>query len=265
MSPRFAAIAATSLVLVASSTARASGPAEYETQAARSDRLHNNADSQAMIELRVTPSYYPNVDSEFSNGATPFAQIFGTGANVQVGFEVDYELLHLRHFGSLGVGGMFSYTSFSGTALPTDPTILKGETVQEQVGFLLFTGAALAVLRVDVVARETWIPLVPYAKIGPAIALWNSSNGRGTSIYDRGDADQSIGRGKTGGMVYAIGGMFLLDALDEHTAKAFRVERGINHTYAFAEYTITQLNGLGQTAALHVGDRAWTFGLAFEL
>lgn len=264
MNARVVVLASAGLCL-ASTAAHAASLPEFESQAARSDRLHNNADSQAMVELRVTPSYYPGVDSEFSNGKTPFADLFGTSPNIQVGLEVDYELLHLRHFGSLGIGGMLAYTSFSGTALPNDQTSLRGEVVQEQVGFLLFTGAALAVLRVDVLARETWLPFVPYAKIGPALALWSSSNGRGTSIYDQGKPDQSTGQGKTGGLVYALGGMFLLDALDEHTAKAFRVERGINHTYAFAEYTITQLNGLGQTSALHVGDKAWTFGLAFEL
>jgi hypothetical protein len=217
-----------------------------------------------MFELRVTPSYYPNVDSEFS-GATPFAQLFGNNPRIQVGAEGDYEALHFKHFASLGVGGLIGFTTMSGTVLPSNPAQTGGQTIQEQTGFTLWTFAALAVLRIDVLARETWLPIVPYAKAGPAVGLWTTSNGSGTSVYHANQPDSQIGRGKSGGMIYALGGMVLLDAFDPHAAKSFTVERGINHSYAFVEYTIAQLDGLAQTNAMHVGDKAFTFGLAFEL
>jgi hypothetical protein len=40
---------------------------------------------------------------------------------------------------------------------------------------------------------------------------------------------------------------------------------GVNNTYAFAEYTRADLDGLGiQSDPLRVGGQSWTFGLAFE-
>jgi hypothetical protein len=39
----------------------------------------------------------------------------------------------------------------------------------------------------------------------------------------------------------------------------------VNNTYAFAEYTRADLDGLGiQSDPLRVGGQSWTFGLAFE-
>jgi hypothetical protein len=253
--------------LFASALVSASAQAQVqgETAAARSERLEQNKNADAAFELRLG-RYLAQVDSEFSNGKTPFKNAFGTDLRFQLGFEGDYQFLHIRHVGSLAIGGLASYTSASGTASASDPSVQ--ENISEPIGFSLWTFAALATFRLDVLARETFVPIVPYAKIGPAVALWTSSNGRGTSVTpdpNPNNVATSLGRGKTGGIVYAIGAMFLLDAFDRQAAKNFALERGVLHSYAFAEYSVAQLNGLGQTNALHVGDRGFTFGLAFEL
>ena len=110
-------------------------------------------------------------------------------------------------------------------------------------------------------ARETVVPIVPYAKAWLMWGLWNSSDGRGLSH----GPDGRTARGRTNGFFYAVGAMLLLDALDPEAAKVFAVERGVKHSYAFAELTIADLRGFGQAQAMQVGDVTWTAGLAFEM
>jgi len=211
------------------------------------------AESKFGLELRFGP-YRPDVDSAFS-GIKPYEQVFGDSTRFMVGGEFDWHPLHIPHFGSLGVGGLIGFTSASGNAKFTDGSGDSAETTKLSMWLL----AALAVLRVDVIARETWIPIVPYAKIGPAAGLWTSENGLGIS-----EVDGVLGRGKTYGMMYALGGMLMLDFLDRQSAKTFDAEQGVRHTYLLGEFTWADVNGLGQSGALRVGDKTWTTGLAME-
>jgi hypothetical protein len=209
------------------------------------------------IEARFGP-YRPNVDRAFS-GVSPYKDVFGERRRVMVGGEVDWQALHVPHFGSIGVGGIFGYTSASAKARFSDrPDVESGE----ETSFDLWMFSAVAVVRVDVLARETWIPLVVYGKLGPAVGLWSTSNGGGISRAPDGTA----ARGRTNGSFAAVGAMFLLDVLDRQAAKSFAVEQGVKHTYLFGEYTMANLYGLGQSGpVMQVGDRTWTLGFAFEL
>lgn len=207
------------------------------------------------VELRFG-AYNPQVDRQFS-GRTPYRDTFGDDKRYMVGGEVDWQPIHIPHVGSVGFGGLIGYTSASANAQFADGTGAS----EEETSFSVWLLAALAVVRIDVLARETWIPLVPYAKVGPAVGLWSSSDGRGTSRT----ADGLVARGRTNGFVYALGGMLLLDALDRQAAKTFAAERGVQHTYFFGELTIADLRGVGQQNAMQVGDTTWTLGLAFEL
>jgi hypothetical protein len=225
-------------------------------------------ESYLAIEMRFGP-YRPNVDEGVGlvpcNGATgctpdgPFHKVFGDDRRFMVGGEVDWQFVHIPHFASLAVGGTISYTSFSGPAVFKDGS---GESA-ETASLSIWPFSALAVVRLEVLARDLGVPLVPYLKVGPGVAFWSSSNGRGTS-RDRKDGTE--GRGHTFGLTYSIGGAFLLDFLDPQSAKTFSIERGVRHTYLFAEYTVLDYRGLGmQTKPLYLGDKTWNIGFMFEL
>ena len=226
------------------------------------------ADSYLAVEMRFGP-YRPNVDEGVGlvpcNGVAgctpdgPFHKVFGDDRRFMVGAEVDWQFLHIPHFASLAVGGTIGYTSFSGPAVFKDGS---GESA-ETAGLTIWPFSALGVLRVEVIAREVGIPLVHYVKVGPGVAFWSSSNGRGTS-HDRTDGTE--GRGHTFGLTYAVGAQFLLDFLDPQSAKTFAIERGVKHTYLFGEYTVLDYRGLGmQTRPLYLGDKTWNIGFMFEL
>jgi hypothetical protein len=217
----------------------------------------NDPNSTIAVEMRLGP-YRPNVDSDPALRGTPYQDLFGGSRRFMIGLEVDWEALHIKHLGSFGLGGWIGYTKATGTAFVTK----TGLPSDEGTGLWVMPFAALAVARFDVVARETFLPIVPYAKFGVGSSLWQATNGRGTAVADK---DQTIGRGHTNGLIYAVGAMVMLDFLQPQTAKTFRVEQGVNHTYLFAEWTVTSFNGLGQSSALRVGDSTWNLGFAFEM
>ncbi len=219
-------------------------------------------DSTIAVEMRFG-AYHPNVDSEFANSshATPYKDTFGGSTRFMIGGEVDWEFLHVEHLGSLSLGGWIGYTKATGSAkFASGPN--AGQPSAETAALQVIPMAALLVARLDVVARETAFPLIPYVKFGLGTAWWNSTNGSGTSIAD---SDGTLGRGHSNGLVYTGGVMFLLDALDRQTAKTFQVQQGVNHTYLFAEWTVTAFDGLLQTNAMNVGDSTWNLGFAFEM
>jgi len=217
-------------------------------------------DSQAQpsivtIEARFGP-YRPQVDTAFEKG-TPYKNAFGDAPRVMAGAQIDVVPIHIRHLGSIGFGGMFGYTYASAKADYADGSGASAE----KTSFDLWLLSVLTTVRFDVVARETRIPLVPYAKAGLMWGLWNSTDGRGVSH----SADGRAARGRTNGFVYAVGAMLLLDAFDPEAAKTFASERGVKHSYVFGELTIADLRGFGQTDVMRVGDKTWTAGVAFEM
>jgi len=112
-----------------------------------------------------------------------------------------------------------------------------------------------------VLARETAIPLVGYAKFGPGVALWSSSNGRGTSY----GVDGLSGKGSSFGLVLGLGGMLLLNPLQPGASRTLSNNAGIKRTYLFGEFTMMNLDGFGKSTSMNVGDRTWNVGLAFEI
>jgi hypothetical protein len=237
-------------------------------------------DSKIAVELRFG-AYRPDVDNAFAS-ATPYRDTFETdwsggtsvpcpdnpaamcspsgnnhGHRFMIGAEVDWQFLHVAHIGSLGVGGQIGYWSASAKARFADGS---GQS-DEEVSLKILPINALLVARIDGIARETPVPLVPYVKLGVGCAFWSSANETGVSQ----DASGRSGRGKTFGAVYAAGAMLMLDFLDRQTAKSFSNESGVHHTYAFGEYTITDYEGFGSSTAMHLGDKTWNVGVAFEM
>lgn len=241
---------------ILAASALALWPAAAKAEAKRATQS-NDPNSTIAIEMRFGP-YRPNVDSDPALHGAPYQELFGDSRRFMIGLEVDWEALHIKHLGSFGVGGWIGYTKASGTAFVTK----TGLPSAEETSLWVMPFAALAFARFDVIARETFVPIVPYAKFGVGSSLWQATNGRGTVVADK---DQTLGRGHTNGLIYALGAMVMLDFLQPQTAKTFRVEQGVNHTYLFAEWTVTSFNGLGQSSALRVGDSTWNLGFAFEM
>ena len=239
------------LAIVTAIVASLTAPSPASAQAG--DAIKKDQNPFLAVELRFGP-YRPRVDEGVSG--RPYDRAFGDTRRFMVGGEIDWQPIHVRHVGSLGIGGLLGYTRANANARFSDGSGDSAETTT----FSMWLLSALLVARIDVLARETWVPLVPYAKIGPSAAFWTASNGSGTVTV--GGVE---GRGRTFGMTYAVGGMFLLDAIDRQAAKTFAAEQGVKHTYFFFEYMFAELSGLGQSSAMHVGDRTWTLGLAMEL
>jgi hypothetical protein len=208
------------------------------------------------VELRFG-RYVPNVDDEFS-GTTPFRDTFGKGNRYLIGLEVDWQALRIPHFGTFGPGLGWGYTTMSARAfLPASPDV----RAEEETSLSIMPMYLAAVLRADVLARETPVPVVPYAKLGLGYALWWSSNEDGTSR----SATRKVGRGASYGPQYALGAMLLLDILDRDTAVQMEASAGVNNSYFFVEWYVSHLNGFDAGDQMQVGTNTWMLGLAFEI
>lgn len=210
-------------------------------------------------EIRFA-AFTPDVDSEPSlNGATPYKDTFGSAPRLEFGFEFDWQALRIPHVGTIGPGLSAGYTRASDPALFQEEhngTLVSGE----QTTLEIFPFYGVFVLRADALWREAGIPLVPYGKIGLGYALWRASNTLGTS-----SAGGVSGEGHSLGTQFALGLALNLNPFDAYAARNFDDALGVNNSYLFAEWTRSDLNGLGvQKDALRVGGTGWTFGLAFE-
>lgn len=210
----------------------------------------------AALELRFGP-YLPNIDDEFEGaGQAPFERFFGNENRYLIGFEIDWQLLRIPHVGTLGPGFGWGYTSMEATTFLTD-----GATEAEQTTSLsIMPMYAVGVFRADVVAKETPVPLVPYAKLGLGYALWWTDDGIGLSR-----ADGVEGKGASYGYQWALGAMLLLDPFDPISARDLDSTTGVNNSYFFFEWYNSDLNGFGSGDQMQVGTNTWVVGLALEM
>jgi hypothetical protein len=204
------------------------------------------------VELRFGP-YHPTVDDEFPT-ERPYATAFGEDKKpFYFGVEFDWQMLRIPKIGSLGIGAGWGYTNSSGTALRQ-----SDKKPSPEMTFLrIMPMYGVGVFRLDFLARETAVPLVAYGKAGLGYGLWWSGN----------DIDTQ-GKGHTWGTHFALGGMLLLDSLDEHAAVELDNEWGINNTYFYFEWMMANLDGFGHSgdhSVMHIGANTWVLGLAIEM
>jgi hypothetical protein len=212
----------------------------------------------AALELRFG-RYLPDVDSEFdSSGQTPFADHFGKKNRYLLGMELDWQALRIPHLGTLGAGVGWGMTKLDGkNFLEAD-----GETLVApgQVSTLtIMPMYAVAVLRADVISRETPVPLAPYAKFGFGYALWWIDEG--TKLErNAGVTAKDVSFGLHG----ALGVALLLDPFEPVAAADLDATSGINNSYVFVEWTVSDLDGFGGDQ-MQVGTNTWTLGLTLEM
>jgi hypothetical protein len=212
-----------------------------------------------MFELRFGP-YRPDIDSDPAlNGATPYNDVFGTPPHLYYGIELDYQLYRIPGIGTLGPGISIGRVGISRQAAFATPRA-DGQTVSaENTSLEIFPMTAVGVLRVDHFMRENHVPLVPYAKAGLGLAFWRGYSDSGTTVVDGVAA-----KGHTFGTHFALGLSLHLNGLDSYAARNFDNAMGVNHTYLYFEYYMSNLTGIGQSDALRVGNSSWVLGLSFE-
>ncbi len=243
------------------------------------DRSGSRHDSPQnfLVELRGGP-WYPDTDAEFNGRATPFRDMFGSTDRLLLGAEFDWQFLRINYFGSFGLGLGAGYTSASAIAPLTQnpmPAAASWERPSDgqETSLQVIPGYAVAVVRIDVLARRTVIPLVPYVKYGVGYAYWWITNGdtlsrRSLSLSPGATAaDSDLGQAATGGTLgthFAAGLMLRLDVFEPAVQRAWDLEMGVNHSYIFAEYVRSDLSGLGARPQLRLGTETWNVGLAME-
>lgn len=205
-------------------------------------------------------AFNPDVDSDPNlHGATPYKDTFGTSPRLEIGLEIDWQALRIPHLGTIGPGVSAGYTRASDPALfqtEHNGTFVSGE----QTTLEIFPFYGVIVLRGDALWRDLGVPLVPYGKFGLGYALWHASNTLGTS-----SANGISGEGSSLGTQVSLGLALNLNPFDAYAAQNFDDALGVNNSYLFAEWTRSDLDGLGlQKNVLRVGGTGWTFGLAFE-
>lgn len=242
------AVAATTLSIAVH--ARAQGIDEF---GAYGTDVHRESPQEWAFELRFG-RYLPNVDDGVAG--TPFESTFGNGNRYLVGFEVDWQLLRIPYFGSIGPGVGWGYTKMTARA-----PLASGDGLSEQdTSLTLMPMYAVGVARVDVFARELQIPVVPYGKLGFGYALWWAGDGDGTARDDSG----TLGRDASIGWQFALGAMLHLDPLDRASALEMDTDTGVNNSYIFVEWYYSDLDGF-DGSDMQVGTSTWMAGLAFEI
>jgi hypothetical protein len=206
-------------------------------------RRSPESSERGALELRIGP-YVPDAGSR----AQDFQSAFGTDDGLLLAFEYDVLAWRIPYVGLIGGAFGFGWAGYDGKGFAPD-----GSRTDETTRLDLFTLPILAVLRVDVLARELGIPFVFAGKLGVDFIPWSTSTG---------DRDDASGLGF--GIHYAVQVALELDFLDRARARSLDEEWGINHVNIFFE-----LYGSGASGALtgqdfEIGDPfTWCAGLTF--
>jgi hypothetical protein len=160
-----------------------------------------------------------------------------------IGGELDYVPWRIPYIGLVGFGAGIGWVRYKGHALDA-----AGQETDEDAKLILYPLSALAVLRIDVLARELDIPLLFAVKIGADFIRWRSRAG------GREEAD-----GTSIGLHWAAQVALELDFLEPQAARNLDEEWGINHSFIFFE-----MYGINTGTSLEVGD-SFTFAAGLGL
>jgi hypothetical protein len=200
-----------------------------------------------MVVLRAGP-YKPENLLRGSGSGLRYEDMYGKTAGVLYGADWEWQPLHHKWFGALGLGGGASFFRKTGHALREDFTVSKQKTT------LMLIPAV-----VDVTYHlEIWpdMPLVPYAGAGLDGWYFSESKEGGDSVT-----------GLKKGWHWRAGGQILLDTFDERSAGQLDSNWGINNTYLFGEYRNIIMTGLPygtRNSGFDFSDHTFFGGLMFE-
>jgi hypothetical protein len=188
------------------------------------------------FELKVGP-YTPG-SSAASKRA--FDQTFGSKSGWMLNLELDLTLWHIPYLGQLNLGLGWGWVNYKAKSFDE-----SGSRSGEDTTFTLYPLSALAVLRVDALARYTVVPLTFAGKVGPEWVRWTSDTGT-----------HNDGNGFNAGLRWAAQAAFELDYFDLNTARRMDEDYGVNHTFVLFEFYQSSTRG--------TGDRTFSIGLGCQ-
>jgi hypothetical protein len=224
------------------------------------------------FEFKMGP-YLPDVDRKYDGpGLGPYATIFGETNDRGVAVDdprpfpmpaVAFEWQFVYLAGPLALAAQVAFFRDKAGALLTTP-MPDDTSVRSSADDVVFGMVPLAVqvgYRFEYPADRIRIPLVPYAKFGPAYGFWWTKEGSGKIARD---SQGNRGSGGVWGFQLNAGLMLRLDFIEPDTSKRLDQITGINHTYLFGEYQLSRLDNFGIGNSIELGDSTFFAGLAIE-
>jgi hypothetical protein len=214
---------------------RASAQESYDEQLPPTRKFISS--ERFAIEFRIGP-YQPNMGA---NDA--FDTFFGGDHGPLFGLELDVIGYRVPDIVYVCAGGRFGSAGYDGKSLDS-----SGMQTAENVTLSYLPLDALAVVRVDALARKLSVPLIVTGKLGYEWAHWTTQTGKFAE--------------KAGWSVGPIWGAQLgldLDTFDRKAARTMDEEWGINHSFLFFEL----FHFHPSSNSLPLGSMAWAAGLGF--
>lgn len=184
------------------------------------------------FEIRIG-TYHPSPGPTIATSTGQqnlFDTIYSGDHGPLLALELQGLFYRIRHVGMIGAGLRAGWARYTGMSCPIDPTDPTGMTVDctmpsgDKAKFRIFPLTPVMSLRIDVLARETPVPLVITPKLGLDMLFYTAKN-----------AGQSTGSGVSIGLNWGIQVALELDFLSPRRANALDEDWGINHTYLFGE------------------------------
>lgn len=183
---------------------------------------------------------------EVGNGS--FTDFFGTDKGPLWQFEFDVVLYRIPYVGTISFGTGFGRAAYAAGAIDTSTGLQLSGAEQTKLSLVPFS--ALAVLRVDTLARQFHLPFVFTGKLGEDFTMWTATTGAATDAT-----------GLSWGLRWGLQLGFELDFFDRAAARALDEQWGINHAFLFGE----MFGVSGQGHALITSSSGWVAGLGFNL
>lgn len=184
------------------------------------------------LEFKLGP-YVPADDND------AFKDVFGDDRGWMLGGEFDVTLWHIPYVGELNLGAGFGWSNYDAGALTDDGR------AGEKTEFTIYPMSALAVLRIDTLARELDIPVLFAAKLGYDFVRWKATTGSKTD-----------GSGVNTGLRWAAQAALELDFFEMDSARTLDEEFSINHTFLLFEFY--------ESMTKATGDRTFSMGLGLQ-
>jgi len=226
------------LVLSGASALVAPAAAQHYEEAMIPSRRSVESPEGFALELRGGP-YAPSSDA--------VAEVYPDDSGPLLAVELDVMFLRIPYVGRAGIGSGIGWARLSDTSLDE-----AGMRTDEEIDLTLIPIPLVAVLRVDVLARELDIPLLLAGKIGLDMLLWDEDVG-----------ERQGGSGVAFGLRWGAEIALELDFFDRAAARSLDEEWGINHTYILFEYFGSTASDGVEGGTLELGDQTWAIGLGF--
>jgi hypothetical protein len=184
------------------------------------------------FELKLGP-FRPNFPG--------FKKLFQDDRGWLLSTELDVTAWHIPYVGQLNAGFGWGWANYDAKAIEQP----GGGRVGEEAEYTTYPMSALAVLRIDALARYTIIPITFAAKLGVDMVRWKMKKG--------GEAqDDGLNFGLRWGAQAAIE----LDMIDRKATRRLDDDFGINHTFLLFEYYGSETES--------AGGRAFQFGIGLQ-